>query len=405
MIYVMTILARFFGKGANFLSFFLLLNNLDIKVVGEYGLIFTTLFIFSITMDMGLRNSIGTSIKDRNSIHESFAKLRSHTIACIPCFIIIGLGTNYIINLYYYYLLGFISSVLLLHLTYTRTAQGILLSNNNIQLVNKLEIIQKTTFLILLIGLIQLGKLDIYTALTSLIISHSTNLAYCILLYGSDEKFKFNFFSKDIYKNGLIFMFTAFAMISITKYNILFSNFKFDPSYSGVYFSIIRISEITTEISVAISMVLFSHATSKKIEINDIAKTCRITFTTLSIASMITLIVLYFYLDIIPSLENFEFRHFLLAIIATLFSSIPMTLFSMLPTIIKRNEILKTYLAVLIVQVLLSYIFSSLIGFDGLFLSLLVSNIILFSCIITLTSQQTQTKFTDFLIIKNTDLK
>lgn len=404
MIYIMTIFVRFFGKGANFVSFFLLLNNLDIKVVGEYGLIFTTLFIFSIAMDMGLRNSIGTSQNNRIPINKSFTKLRNHTIACIPGFIIIGLVTSYSINLNQNYLLGIICSILLLHITYTRTAQGIILSNNNVQLINKLDFTQKTTFLILIIVLIKTDELTLYTTLSSLIISFTTNLVFCILRYGPDSKNDLIFFSKDIYKNGLLFMLTAFTMILLTKYNILYSSIKFDSSYSGIYFSVIRISEITTEIAVAISMVLFSRATSTKIDINDIAKTCRITFTTLFVLSMIILIIFYMYLDKIPSLKNFELRHFTLAIIAALFGSLPMTLFSMLPTLIKRNSIFITYLTVFIIQAFLSFIFPNLIGFDGLFISLLISNIILFFCIITLISNKTEIKFLNFLIIKYTDI-
>src|SRR5690606_2659783 len=80
---LLTIIARFAGKSANFFVFAILARELSTADLGVYGFIFTASILFSTFFDVGVRNSVANFIGKEGNKAKDYAY---QSLALFPLF-------------------------------------------------------------------------------------------------------------------------------------------------------------------------------------------------------------------------------------------------------------------------------------------------------------------------------
>ncbi len=414
MQYVLTILTRFGIKAVNLITFIVLARLLTLEDFANYGFIFNTSLLLSIFLDLGLRNSsayyIGKCRSDFNEIQKS---LIIYSLV-ITFFAVI---TPYIVKKFGYHNYNYeilIPSILIcLGLFYIRTFQGLLLGVTQIGIVNKSDMIQK---LILFSGVVALFLLDngqLNIVLWIFATSSIFSVVYIFLSIGKikseDSVEESKKLLGDLYKRGFVFMLGAFFMIAYKKVGFYVSEALAGDYLTGIYFGINRFSEVTTEIGIAVSMVLFSKNVKIKERekiVNNISKIVRVCIFTLSI---LTLLFAIFAEVILEFGLGTEFTRFCslyrLALIAAFFGLVPTITFPTLTILYKPLAVSLLYLFVLIFNYFGSNLLYAYFGLAGIMFVLLLSNIILTSVILLFVCKKENVNYSTFLLIKSTDFK
>lgn len=278
-----TVFIRFGSKAVNFIVFLLVARSLTGSEMGEYGLVFSTALILSVLFDFGLRNSSAVYVGGK------FELAKKSSLMLHICWLIFSiLGILFLISLPYFlesmkgireYNLPF--SILFSGMLYIRIMQGALLGVGNIGDFNRSELSSRAVLIVLTVFFYFSSGVTIENALWSLAVSQMIASLYLLMIL---IKRKFLVFTvevdvlKRMLRRGVLFM-IAVVVMSLSKRLTFYALGEYTSlDVSGVFFSILRMSEIVTEVALAVAVVLFSHSVRSKTEeavIQSVAVTTR----------------------------------------------------------------------------------------------------------------------------------
>lgn len=287
--YVQTLFSRFGIKLVNFIFFLVLARYLTINEMAVYGFFFSMSLLLSVVFDAGNRNVIAKMVGANSAYVGSAIKYLFSIYSVMACIVlalfVLGIGVSH------FELIGTVQIEFLLLLgsmTFIRMFQGLLLGRGLITKFNKSEMVSRLALLAMLLFMLTTEQVTLNLACLSLALSQFISALYLLWIITNLDKSKNEKLSvKDIQslmKNGGLFMIAVFLM-NISKQLHFYVLTEFDDNFSGAYFSIYRICEIVTEVSIAVSIVLFSRATNDKSDKDTLirlSKASRITLTLLA---------------------------------------------------------------------------------------------------------------------------
>ena len=412
---MLTVLVRFGSKGLNFAVFLLVARSLTISEMGVYGLVFSTAFILSVLFDFGLRNS--SAIYVAGTLEK--AKEASFLLH-LSWLLFSSLGVLFLISLPYFlqsmestsdYALPF--AILFSGMLYIRIMQGALLGVGYINDFNRSELSSRLVLIILTLYCFLYEGLTITNALWSLALSQIVASLYLflILLKRGFLVFKLDVNAlKEMLKRGVLFM-IAVVIMSLSKRLTFFALGEYSTlDTSGAFFVLLRISEIVTEIALAIAVVLFSHslkAETKVAAIQGVAITTRHMTGILLVMTIAIFCASSIILRLLFPLISGEVASFDVILWGTFIGSIWVMIFPSLASFVNPLVVALLFIpsVVFLISAFYFYIEMSL-GIDLELASqlYLISNIITLAMFLGFIWKQFQVPPISFLIVKQSEL-
>lgn len=285
--YIQTVFTRFGIKFANFLFFILIAKHLTLQEMGSFGIFFSSIVLVAAVSDFGLRHSLSKYIGSFDTVNITQVV---NTIIII-FFIIALLVSGIFICLDKYYFEGLFSFSILIFLlatlsmTFTRISQSVFIGTKKINLLNKSDSVSRFALLLITLYLYLTGDITLNTAVIAVAIAQfSTSIFVLVYFFRSLSDFMFRDFIPKaeilrLFKTGMFFMFSVVMMIIFKRHHIFILE-NLSSEQAGVFFGFYRLSEIFIEISLAISIVLFSRTATNKDEslaLTEAARTSRFT--------------------------------------------------------------------------------------------------------------------------------
>ncbi len=266
-----TIFVRFGSKAVNFFVFILVARSLTGSEMGVYGLVFSTALILSVMFDFGLRNSSAVYVGGEFELAQ-----KSSFLLHVSWVFFSLLGACFLVTLPYFltsmesikdYAIPF--SILFSGMLYIRIMQGALIGVGYLGEFNKSEISSRVVLIGLTLTFYFYEGITISNALWSLALSQ---LMASLYLFANLLKRNFLIFYVDVsalkvmLKRGVLFM-IAVVIMSLSKRLTFYALGEYSSlDTSGMFFSLLRLSEIVTEVALAVAVVLFSQSVRAKSE-------------------------------------------------------------------------------------------------------------------------------------------
>ncbi|QPM92549.1 lipopolysaccharide biosynthesis protein [Pseudooceanicola algae] len=298
-----TIITRFAGKSANFLVFAIMARALTVPDLGIYGFVFTTCLLFATLFDVGIRNSVANFIGKDEARAADYT--RQSLLLLVVLAVLCALFTPAIYSLQKLdvplsslALPAMVNAVALLTI---RMQQGILLGLGDIKYFNTTELAPRVVLLAGAVALLLAGAITLSSALWLLALS---NLAGAVsVVIGTIPKARGGSLSdltpaKALLKRGFLFMLGVVAMLAAKQIAFLILTQIGSEGQAGLFYGLRRLTEILTEIGLAVSVVLFSQnvrAASREEALEAATHSTRISFwffVALSVIAAVTAPVL-----------------------------------------------------------------------------------------------------------------
>lgn len=260
-----TIAARFGGKAVNLVVFLIVARTLPLAEVGVYGVVFSLSLILSNMLDFGIRNSLAFFIGKEPEKHAGFAAqafvLWLGLALLAPPVMIGGLALSGLplgdagLN--------WAAGVLIVAMLYLRMMQGELLGVGEIGLFNRTELASRIVLIALTLGFVAADRLTLSSALWSLAASQAAAAVYLfarrlpVIRAGRGHMRGLGWI---LFSRGVVFMLSVLLMSLSKRIGILAVNRFGDADAVGIFFALQRLTEVITEVGLAISVVMFSHS-------------------------------------------------------------------------------------------------------------------------------------------------
>ena len=292
-------------RGANFIVFLLLARSLALAEFGFYGFLISALLLVSVACDFGLRQSFAKSIgQGKITADQAFW----HSLAAwLPLTFLAGFLLYMSLQFFPQPETMTLPLALVLAMAppvlFVRIAHGLLLGSGQLGGFNRSELAPRA---VLLIGIVALWLIDAITlerVLWLLWLSYlsaaAVILVECRTALTTKPALAWHTL-RDLAVTGLGFMVGIVAMMAFGRSGLIATSTLLDAEASGIYFGIMRLSEMIVEIAMAVGISLFSHG----VRADDNAASARSLFAvSIAVTSMIALVALILCLLAQPILQ------------------------------------------------------------------------------------------------------
>jgi O-antigen/teichoic acid export membrane protein len=255
---------RLVMRGANFVVFILLARVLTEGEFGFYGYVMSTALVLSVGFDLGLRQStaffVGREPENATAVatHLLFLWCLLAALAALVCWLMLSSG-GYTADFGPLALVGALGTAPMLLL---RMGQGIFLGRGNLKALNQSELISRAVMLLGSLGLWATGRLDVATAIWTLLVAHGLASLYLLVQVRRDVRPRTLLdpaLVRRMLGHGFVFASATILMIALGRVGIWIVSDLMGPAALGRYFGVQRLGEILVEVATAVGVVIFSH--------------------------------------------------------------------------------------------------------------------------------------------------
>jgi O-antigen/teichoic acid export membrane protein len=409
---IITVLTRFGGKSVNLLVFLLVARALNLTEMGIYGFVFSTTLILSTMLDLGVRNSLAVFVGKEPERLAAFTRTAGmlwalSSILAVPAiFLSFHLTDMTILDAKYV-----VPAILLLGaMVFIRMLQGTLLGSGAIAQFNRSELASRVVLLILSGGLLLFDRLDLEAALWTLALSQAFSalyLAFCIrqsLFSNSPEWVNI---ARMLIARGAPFMVCVLMMNASRRMSFFAVGQMTGVEDAGLFFALQRLTEIITEVGLAVSVVVFSHTvrdSSPERAAKNAAESTRMCLAVFLVISAVFGVSAPWSLPLLMG-GQFHGDVFLFEVIllGTLAGSVWTILFPTVSVLTRPTSVMLIFLPGLILNVVSVYLLIPILGAVGGAWALLASNIILTISFLVFFRRRFGLAFTEFLLPQPSD--
>jgi O-antigen/teichoic acid export membrane protein len=411
-----TVATRFGGKAINLLVFVIVARMLSLNDMSMYGLIITLTLIYSTMLDIGTRNSLAFYIGKQPELAGSYARygVVQWLLLTLLCYPVMYLSLKYMGSAPNATAYSLPSAALLSGMLYLRIMQGPLLGQGKIGLFNRTELSARV---VLLIGtganLLMPKAFTLSSALWVMAISQLAASAYLLLLQrhvlaAPLAGHKPSSLIGPLLSRGFVFMLGVVMMYVSKRLSFLFVSQFASAESSGLFFTLQRLTEIITEVGVAISAVVFSHsvrAKNAKDAVHLAAESTRISFAIFIAISVVLAIGGKWFLPLVIGKEfHGETMLFLLILLATLAGSVWTMLIPNLSVAAPPSHALLILAPGLVINLITIKPMMNWLGIPGAAISMIVSNVIITASFLFVYKLRFGVPARSFLIPEKSDL-
>lgn len=296
---LVTIVTRFAGKSVNFIVFAIVTRSLSLLELGIYGFIFTMTLIFATFFDVGLRNSVANFIGKEEARTSDFAA--QALLLFVPFGLCAALALPVLLQAQ-----GFdvslsvvaVPAVLnVLALLFIRMQQGVLLGVGDIAYFNNTELASRIALLAGTLAVLVVHEITLATALWVLALSNlvgALSVARGVIPLAKGGTLTDLGPAGRLIRRGFLFMLGVVAMLVAKQTAFLIITQLGSEGQAGLFYGLLRLSEILTEIGLAVAVVLFSanvRAASREQAIADAAHSTRIAFTFFIVLALVAAVL------------------------------------------------------------------------------------------------------------------
>jgi len=412
--FLLTIIARFGGKAANLVVFAIVANKLSLADMGVYGYIFTTTLIFSTILDLGVRNSIAVSIGKEPTSSSDYTRsayllLLPIAVLCLPLTVLylrFGPENTSVAAA------TIPAALLLAFMLHQRMLQGASLGHGDIETFNRTELASRIILVALTLLMLATNQFSLSTAIWALAISQAFGSLYLAVkqapkYLGPGASARFSIIVR-LVRAGIPFMVAVVLMQASKKLAFYTVSYESTLTEGGIFFGLQRLTEVVTEVGLAISVVLLSHnvrATSKEEAAANTAKSVRVSIAVF-VAISVAMVALSWIL--VPTVlgKSFEGHSLLFSIlvVGTLFAAIWTMLFPSLSVATSPTTVLKILSLGLALNVIATFGMTWAWGLLGAASSTIVVNIIISAMFLRTYKIRFGIGASDFIFAKRDDL-
>ncbi|SFR90243.1 Membrane protein involved in the export of O-antigen and teichoic acid [Stenotrophomonas maltophilia] len=409
-----TIVTRFGAKSVNLLVFLIVARQLSLAEMAAYGFIFSTTLIYSTILDLGTRNSLAVFIGKEPALTHDYTRSGFYLWLVLS---VVGVPAAYL-TLRASDLgmdpaqLAAPFSILLAAMLYLRMMQGTPLGTGDIKLFNRSEVASRVALLIGTVLLLAIpGAFTLLGAVWALAISQ---VAAALYLFAKQlpairvPSGKSTALAWKLVSRGFLFMLSVLLMNAAKRVSFLVVSHTSASDDAGTFFALQRLTEIITEVGMAIAVVAFSYSvrsSSTKEAVDSSAamlRTSMLLFTVVSVAMIATADVS------VPLLLGSQFSAdgwlFVLLVAATL-SGAPWTiLFPSLSVVLSPFRVFLLMLPGVMLNIVTARPLTEAYGLNGAAISMLISNVVLTLSFLLVYRVAFSVPIHRFLIINRDDL-
>lgn len=409
-----TVVTRFGGKSVNLLVFLIVARQLSLAEMAIYGFVFSTTLIFSTMLDLGIRNSLAVFVGQEPDRAASYTRA-SFLVWCVLA--AVGVPISYI-TLHLSSLSIDIAalappfSLLLAAMLYLRMMQGTVLGEGDIRLFNTSELISR--FVLLPCTLLLLAIPGSFTLMSAMWVLALSQLVAAVYLFARQYRFIFRpsantlALTRRLIARGFLFMLAVLLMNAAKRVSFLVVSHVEPKAAAGLFFSLQRLTEIITEVGMAIAVVAFSYSVRAK-SVNDalegsaaMSRVAMVLFTLISVAMVASSSIS------VPLLLGARFAVdgwlFPLLVGTTLIGAPWTILFPSLSVVLSPARVLLLMLPGVSLNILTALPLTRAYGLEGAALSMLLSNLVLTGSFLVLYKVKFGIPMNRFLVIGRSDL-
>lgn len=384
---IATVATRFGGKSINLIVFIIVLRNLSLAESAVYGFVFSSTLILSTMLDIGLRNSsaifIGRDPSKANIYtRQSFFFWLSISTLSIPLTIATLSISNLAIEKSS---IAPPTAILLVSMLYLRIMQGPLLGTGDIKKFNKSELASRVVLLVGTLAILAIpNAFTLDAVIWTLALSQTIAAAYLFFHQRHEIHNGAGFgmtYIMPLLRRGFIFMLSVLLTTASKRISFFAINHYSDEASSGLFFGLQRLTEVITEIGMAVAVVAFSYTVRAKSEADALDSTTKSTRICISFFALLSAVLVVFSEQIIPITLGSKFEGndelFLLLLIATLFGSIWSILFPSLSATASPTIVLFLLVPGVSLNILSLPPLIAMMGLNGAAISMAASNLVI----------------------------
>jgi len=410
---LLTVSARFGGKAVNLVVFLVLAHTLSLPELGLYGFVFATVLVMSTAFDVGVRNSLGYLIGKNPEdgptlIKQSFVLWAVFSIGSVASLYFIFQFSAADLESIDYFVPSALFAVSSLFL---RMMQGALLGEGRIKFYNQTELMSRVVLAIGTFWLFATHGISLTSSLWMLGLSQAA--AAILLAWGFVGSMSGGVLGnypllRQLLGRGFLFMIGVLLMHASKRFAFLILSQMSPVAEVGYFFGLQRLSEILTEVGLAVAVVVFSHnvrAASKSEAVETAAFSMRVSFLFLFLIS----IVLFAFSDfLVPLALGKEFAGdttlFRVVLVASLLGSIWTILYPSLSAITSPMTSFWIFLPNVMVNCVSVWVLYQMFGIMGAAYSLLIVNTTLSISFLIAFNRLYGAPIASFLLLRKGDL-
>lgn len=296
---VLTIAARIGGKAVNLIVFLVLARTLSVDELGTYGFIFTTVLVLSAAFDLGVRNSVAYFVGRRPELVPTLTLQTLvlwsglAVVAMLALLLVLRFPGSLVEPTRY----ALPSCVLLASMLLIRMGQGVLLGQGRIGFYNQTELASRITLAIGVGTLLAMGRLTLPGAVWALTAAHVIGagvLSLGLVPVVRGGRLLDISATAMLLRRGVIFMMAALLMMAANRVAFLLLAQIGNADEIGLFYGLQRLTEVITEVALAVSLVGFSQsvrARSTESAIDDAAQSTRISVAVFGAMALLAFIL------------------------------------------------------------------------------------------------------------------
>ncbi|ADU13861.1 lipopolysaccharide biosynthesis protein [Asticcacaulis excentricus] len=380
-----TILTRFGSKGINFVVFALIARGLTPAEMSDYGFIFTTTLMIATVFDVGIRNSVAYYIgrDEKNSELYATATVNIFSVLSFICALssiacVVAWENNKDLLL----LAGV--AVNAVSLLFIRMGQGVLIGKGQIAKFNQSELYPRVTLIFLTVLAYFLYNLNLEICVFILAFSNMTGAALLFKL----GRFKLNFsiagateYYKILIGRGFLFMIGVVMMLLTKQASFFVIDYYDGGEVSGAFYASRRLTEVLTEVGLAVSVVLFSQNVRTSDVKASVASASYYTKFSFSLFMFLTALALPLAKFIVPIALGHQYAShvylFQIILIGTLIGTLWTIVYPTVSAISSPITVCKIFLPNLVLSICISLVAHYFYGPNGVAWGFIVSNTVL----------------------------
>lgn len=382
-----TIATRLGGKSVNLLVFLVVARQLSLEEIAVYGFIFSTTLIYSAALDVGARNSLALFVGKQPEMGALY--LRSGFFLWLTM-ALLGVPISYLTLFLSELPLNAVAlsmpvALLLAAMLYVRIMQGGVLGAGDIQLFNSSELASRV---VLFFGTVSLllapGGFTLVNAIWVLAASHLAAALFLFFKQIGDLRIPYKageLLVLRIVARGFPFMLSVILLNAAKRFSFLVVSYTSSSEAAGIFFALHRLTEVITEVGLAIAVVAFSYsvrATSPNEAVQASAAMSRLSMLVFFAVAVLMVATIDVSLPLLlgPEFSSHE-RLFLLLIGATLAGAPWTILFPSLSVVLSPVKVFFLMVPGVAVNVITAKPLIALYGLEGAAFSIVLANIIL----------------------------
>ena len=285
---------RLVMRAANFIVFVLLARSLDVAAFGFYGYLIATVLILSVAFDLGLRQSAAWLIGREPEAGPAVAThlvaliLLSGALGVLACWLMLA-AAGFVAS---YGALALVGALNVAPMLCLRTGQGVFLGRGELGKLNRSELIARSVVLLGTIGLWLLGRLDLRSAVWTLLAAHGAAALYLLAQIAPQLR------PRLLPQPGLIVRMLRYGaelwiavllLLLMGRIGFWVVGWQLGEDALGLYFGSQRLGEILVEVATAVSLVIFSYgvrAQDIRASAGDAIRIARLVTTAMALVAM-----------------------------------------------------------------------------------------------------------------------